>query len=85
MFQEASKTVVETDQLKSSVLKAEPDMTVDTESKEDSIETESSDDLACDKLDNRIAEKVLEQQQLIIPDSCLALESSILSDTERYG
>ncbi|XP_078373572.1 uncharacterized protein LOC144657137 isoform X2 [Oculina patagonica] len=71
-----SQTVVQTNQLQSSILKAEPDLTVKMESREDA-DTLSNHDL----VENRTREKNMDQQQLV-PESCLTLEPSPLSDAE---
>lgn len=70
---------MQTNQVQSSILKAEPDLMVKMESRE-GADTPSNHDL----VENRIKEKDMEQQQLI-PESCLTLEPLPLSDAERYG
>ena len=70
---------MQTKQLQSSISKAESDLTVNMESVTDAL-------LNHDLVENKLIkeEKDKEQQQLI-PESCLSLEPSSLSDVERYG
>jgi len=70
--------VVGTDQQQSNIFKAEPEMTTTKMELRECTETQPNHDL----VDNKIGEKDVDQHQLI-PESCLALESSTLSDTER--
>ena len=67
-----------TDHLQSNIFKTEPEMTRMKMESRESTESQPNHDL----VDNKIGEKDVEQHQLI-PESCLALESSTLSDTER--
>lgn len=69
---------METDQLQSNIFKAEPEMTTVKMESRECTETQPNHD----SVDNKIGEKDVDQHQLI-PQSCLVVESSTLSDTER--
>lgn len=72
---------METNQL--NILKSEPDIKVNTESNEDSHVDSNAANLV-GNLQNRAGEKEPDKEHQI-SDLCLVLESSTLSDIERYG
>jgi len=69
---------VGTDQQQSNIFKAESEMTTTKMESRECAESKPNHDLA----DNKIGEKDIDQSQPV-PKLCLALESSILSETEK--